>query len=84
MYKLWTLLFIPIKTAFQFVLRIDITSWGILLHEPSFQYIHNLGVPSEWEFCDVFGTEPELLGMVPTPVLAVMLLYPINEKVRPK
>ena len=47
----------------------------------SFQYIHNLGVPSEWDFCDVFGTEPELLGMVPTPVLAVMLLYPINEKV---
>ena len=46
-----------------------------------FQYIHNLGVPSDWEFVDVYGLDPDLLMMVPRPVAAVMLLYPITEKV---
>ena len=48
---------------------------------PVFQYIHNLGVPSDWEFVDVYGMDPDLLMMVPRPVAAVMLLYPITEKV---
>ena len=50
-------------------------------HALFFQYIHNLGVPSSWEFVDVYGLDPDLLMMVPRPVAAVMLLYPITEKV---
>jgi len=38
-------------------------------------------VPRDWEFVDVFGLDPELLMMVPRPVIAVMLLYPITDQV---
>ena len=31
---------------------------------------------------DVYGLDPDLLSMVPRPVAAVVLLYPITEKVR--
>lgn len=34
--------------------------------------------PSCWQFHDVYGTNPELLAFVPTPVLAVMLLFPVS------
>jgi len=42
------------------------------------KYIHNLGVSPSWQFYDVFGTDESLLSMIPTPVLAVLLLYPIT------
>lgn len=45
------------------------------------QYVQSLGVPESWQFVDVFGLDPELLLMVPRPVAAVLLLYPLTEKV---
>lgn len=43
-------------------------------------FIKSIGVDPKWQFCDVFGTEPMLLAMVPTPVAAVCLLYPSTPK----
>mmetsp|Transcript_53130 Transcript_53130/g.115371 ORF Transcript_53130/g.115371 Transcript_53130/m.115371 type:complete len:230 (-) Transcript_53130:146-835(-) len=40
------------------------------------KFIHRLGVPAGYNFVDVFGFDEELLGMVPQPVLGVVLLYP--------
>ena len=40
-----------------------------------------LGILNTWKFVDVFGLDPELLVMVPQPVAAVLLLYPLNKKV---
>jgi ubiquitin carboxyl-terminal hydrolase L3 len=33
---------------------------------------------SNYRFCDVFGLDPELLQMVPQPVLALLLLFPLT------
>ena len=41
----------------------------------------NLGMEMKFQFCDVFGLDPDLLMMVPQPCIALLLLFPINEKV---
>ena len=43
-------------------------------------FLRKLGVPADWEINDVFGLDPELLMMLPQPVLALMLLFPITDK----
>jgi hypothetical protein len=38
-------------------------------------------VEGKYQFCDVYGTDPELLMMVPHPVVALLLLFPITDEV---
>ena len=45
-------------------------------------FLRKMGVPAAWEINDVYGLEPDLLAMLPHPVLALLLLFPINEKAR--
>lgn len=40
-----------------------------------------LGADDSVSFYDVFGLEDDLLAFVPQPVYAVLLLFPITEKV---
>ena len=43
-------------------------------------FLREMGVPADWEINDVYGLEEELLDMLPKPVLALLLLFPINDK----
>ena len=46
------------------------------------QYAANLGMKMSYQFHDVFGLDEELLAMIPQPCIALLLLFPINEKVQ--
>ena len=45
-------------------------------------FLCKLGVPPAWQIHDVWGLEPELLLLLPQPVLGLMLLFPITEQYR--
>lgn len=45
-------------------------------------FISKLGVDtSKWSYCDVYGIDPDLLAMIPRPVIALLLLFPITQAV---
>ncbi|KAL7881778.1 hypothetical protein AOLI_G00086260 [Acnodon oligacanthus] len=44
------------------------------------QFLRQLGLVPTWQFGDVYGLDPELLTLVPRPVCALLLLFPVTEK----
>jgi len=45
------------------------------------EYSAKLGIDPQWSFTDIYGLDPDLLAMVPQPTKAVLMLFPITERV---
>ncbi|XP_042316075.1 ubiquitin carboxyl-terminal hydrolase isozyme L3 isoform X2 [Sceloporus undulatus] len=52
----------------------------VLVFQVTNQFLKQLGIHPSWQFVDVYGMDQELLSMVPRPVCAILLLFPVTEK----
>lgn len=79
-YFLYLTSFFPISFGFQ-ELHNKSNFWQTFFFVIA-KFLWGLGLPeNEAECNDVYGLDEALLDMVPKPVLAVLFLYPITEKV---
>lgn len=44
------------------------------------QFLGAVGVPEKFQIVDVYGVDPDLLAVVPQPILALIMLFPCSEK----
>ncbi|XP_076243178.1 ubiquitin carboxyl-terminal hydrolase [Calliopsis andreniformis] len=58
------------------------TSWIPLESNPEVmsKLLHKLGVPKEWCIVDIYSLDSDLLALIPKPVLAVIVLYPLRKE----
>lgn len=56
-------------------------SWVPLESNPDVMssFLHELGLSSEYKLVDVYGFSQELIDMLPQPVYALILLYPLSK-----
>uniref|UniRef100_A0A1B6FL35 Ubiquitin carboxyl-terminal hydrolase n=1 Tax=Cuerna arida TaxID=1464854 RepID=A0A1B6FL35_9HEMI len=43
------------------------------------KFLMNIGVPEKWQVTDVYGLDDDMLGVVPQPILSLMLLFPTSK-----
>jgi len=43
------------------------------------EFSHPLGLPADWAFTDVWGLDDELLAVLPQPVRAMVMLFPVSD-----
>jgi len=56
-------------------------NWLPLESDPDLmnKYIWRLGVSRSFEFVEILGVDKDLLSMVPQPVFAVLMLFPVSD-----
>ncbi|XP_072171634.1 ubiquitin carboxyl-terminal hydrolase isozyme L3-like [Diadema setosum] len=46
------------------------------------KFMHRIGMSDQWQFIDVIGLDDDLLMILPQPVVALVLLFPYNDKTK--